>query len=210
MSAYLDLTADAAAYGIPTGATAAHVVMASGLIDEYLRRPEGLVWAPDYSGRPGWMVGMTPIATFNSTGGILAGANVVVPVTNMFKTTTLLGEVVVLDRTGASPEICTVTAVGTTSISEDKYPGNVQIINHKDMPPNAHSLPDVLDRIADLLRTTRTEKTPLQKQLDGLAHSLAKLAGLIVAAVFVIGLLRATPPEDNLVDAVALAVGRRL
>lgn len=32
-------------------------------------------------------------------------------------------------------------------------------------------------------------RTPLQKQLDGLAHSLAKLAALIVVAVLVIGMV---------------------
>ncbi|MEY3035353.1 MAG: hypothetical protein RLZ86_1975, partial [Actinomycetota bacterium] len=39
-----------------------------------------------------------------------------------------------------------------------------------------------IGRIAGLLRETETEKTPLQKQLEGLAHSLAKLSGVIVAA----------------------------
>ncbi len=63
-----------------------------------------------------------------------------------------------------------------------------------------------IGRIAGLLRSTETEKTPLQKQLDGLAHSLAKLAGLIVAAVFVIGLLRGDTVEELLLLAVALAV----
>ena len=63
-----------------------------------------------------------------------------------------------------------------------------------------------IGRIADLLRNTDTERTPLQKQLDGLAHSLAKLAGGIVAAVFVIGLLRGEEVSDLLLTAVALAV----
>ena len=52
-----------------------------------------------------------------------------------------------------------------------------------------------IGRIAGLLRTTETETTPLQTQLDGLAHSLAKLAGVIVAAVFVIGLIRGEAVE---------------
>ena len=63
-----------------------------------------------------------------------------------------------------------------------------------------------IGRIAGLLRNTETERTPLQKQLDGLAHSLAKLAGVIVAAVFVIGLLRGESASDLLLTAVALAV----
>ncbi len=63
-----------------------------------------------------------------------------------------------------------------------------------------------IGRIAGLLRETETEKTPLQKQLEGLAHSLAKLSGLIVAAVFAIGLLRGNSVSELLNLAVALAV----
>ncbi|MEX0847307.1 MAG: HAD-IC family P-type ATPase, partial [Ilumatobacteraceae bacterium] len=63
-----------------------------------------------------------------------------------------------------------------------------------------------IGRIAGLLRATETERTPLQKQLDGLAHSLAKLAAGIVIAVFVIGLIRGESVSDLLLTAVALAV----
>jgi len=63
-----------------------------------------------------------------------------------------------------------------------------------------------IGRIAGLLRETATEKTPLQKQLDGLAHSLAKLAAIIVIAVIVIGLIRGQDVGDLLLTAVALAV----
>ena len=44
-----------------------------------------------------------------------------------------------------------------------------------------------MGRLATLLRETEAHATPLQKQLKGLAHSVAKLALAIVAAVFVIG-----------------------
>ena len=63
-----------------------------------------------------------------------------------------------------------------------------------------------IGRIAGLLSATVTERTPLQRQLDGLAHSLAKLAGAIVAAVFAIGLLRGQSVNDVMLTAVALAV----
>ena len=63
-----------------------------------------------------------------------------------------------------------------------------------------------IGRIAGLLRETETEKTPLQKQLEGLAHSLAKLSGVIVLAVFVIGLIRGNSVSELLNLAVALAV----
>ena len=61
-------------------------------------------------------------------------------------------------------------------------------------------------RIAGMLQATEVERTPLQRQLDGLAHSLAKLAAVIVTAVFVIGLIRGESASELLLTAVALAV----
>ncbi|MCO8128599.1 HAD-IC family P-type ATPase [Acidimicrobiia bacterium EGI L10123] len=63
-----------------------------------------------------------------------------------------------------------------------------------------------IGRIAGLLREAAPEKTPLQRQLDQLAHSLAKLAGVIVGLVFLIGLIRGEDISDLLLTAVALAV----
>ena len=63
-----------------------------------------------------------------------------------------------------------------------------------------------IGRIAGLLRATETDQSPLQKQLEGLAHSLAKLSGLIVAAVVAIGLWRGDDISSVLNMAVALAV----
>jgi P-type Ca2+ transporter type 2C len=63
-----------------------------------------------------------------------------------------------------------------------------------------------IGRIAGLLRDAEVEKTPLQHQLDGLAHSLAKLAGVIVGLVVVIGLVRGLTLGDLFLTAVALAV----
>ncbi len=63
-----------------------------------------------------------------------------------------------------------------------------------------------MGKVADLLRSTEAELTPLQRQLDGLAHSLAKLAGVVVALVFAIGLVRGQSLSDMLLTAVALAV----
>ncbi len=75
-----------------------------------------------------------------------------------------------------------------------------------EMEVTATGMHTEIGRIADLLRNTTAEKTPLQVQLDGLAHSLAKLAGAIVAAVFVIGLIRGEEVSQLVLTAVALAV----
>ena len=63
-----------------------------------------------------------------------------------------------------------------------------------------------IGRIAGLLHATEVDKTPLQKQLDTLAHSLAKLAGIIVLAVIAIGLIRGEELSALMLTAVALAV----
>jgi len=63
-----------------------------------------------------------------------------------------------------------------------------------------------IGRIAGLLRATETELSPLQRQLEGLAHSLAKLSAVIVAAVVAIDVIRGQSLSDTLNTAVALAV----
>ena len=75
-----------------------------------------------------------------------------------------------------------------------------------EMVVTATGMDTEIGRIAGLLASTETERTPLQRQLDGLAHSLAKLAAVIVAAMFVIGLLRGQSVSDVMLTAVALAV----
>lgn len=63
-----------------------------------------------------------------------------------------------------------------------------------------------IGRIAGLLASTPTEKTPLQRQLDGLAHQLVYLAGIVVALVMVTNIARGQSFGDVLLTAVALAV----
>ncbi|HUF32586.1 MAG TPA: cation-transporting P-type ATPase [Acidimicrobiales bacterium] len=75
-----------------------------------------------------------------------------------------------------------------------------------EMVVTATALDTEIGHIADLLRGTADELTPLQHQLHGLARSLAGLAGVIVALVVGIGLLRGQTVEDLLLTAVALAV----
>jgi P-type Ca2+ transporter type 2C len=75
-----------------------------------------------------------------------------------------------------------------------------------EMVVTATGMQTEIGRIAGLLNSTETERTPLQLQLDRLAHSLAKLAAGIVALVFVIGLARGESFGDLILTAVALAV----
>jgi len=61
-------------------------------------------------------------------------------------------------------------------------------------------------RIARLLETVETGRTPLQVNLDRLGHLLARAALVIVAVIVVLGLLRGQPFVEMLVFGIALAV----
>jgi hypothetical protein len=117
MSSYLNLPADAASFGLPAQVTAAQVRQASDYADSYLRRPEGLVWLPDYSGAPGWMANLTPRLTLIAGSAIAPGQNVVVPVTPSFNTADSVGEVLVLDRTGPNPEMVVISGAAPGQIT---------------------------------------------------------------------------------------------
>ncbi|MBK7597675.1 MAG: cation-translocating P-type ATPase [Acidobacteria bacterium] len=61
-------------------------------------------------------------------------------------------------------------------------------------------------RIAELLQTVESGKTPLQENLDRLGNALARAAFLVVAIIVVLGLLEGQPFVEMLVFGVALAV----
>ncbi|MFM8861921.1 MAG: cation-translocating P-type ATPase, partial [Acidimicrobiia bacterium] len=63
-----------------------------------------------------------------------------------------------------------------------------------------------MGRIAGLLGATTSEQSPLQRQLDHLAHGLAKLAGVIVGLVFLIGIISGDSLSKLFLTSVALAV----
>ncbi len=63
-----------------------------------------------------------------------------------------------------------------------------------------------IGHIADLLANTETDKTPLQKQLDGLSKIIAIIAGIALVFVIVLGLLRGESFDTLFITGVALAV----
>ena len=60
--------------------------------------------------------------------------------------------------------------------------------------------------IADMLNKTQPEKTPLQKQLDGLTVIIAALAGIALVSVIILGLRSGQDVSDLFIVGVALAV----
>ncbi len=63
-----------------------------------------------------------------------------------------------------------------------------------------------IGHIADLLANTETDKTPLQKQLDGLSKIIASIAGIALVLVVLLGLLRGESFDTLFITGVALAV----
>jgi len=63
-----------------------------------------------------------------------------------------------------------------------------------------------LGRIATMLQTVRREPTPLQQRLSKLGQQLAVAALLIVAIVFVLGMLRGESPKLMFMTALSMAV----
>lgn len=70
------------------------------------------------------------------------------------------------------------------------YLGTAATFGHAEAVVTATGMKTELGRIADLIQGVGDEKTPLQRRMDQLSKSLALLAGVIIAIVFVIGLLR--------------------
>ncbi len=61
-------------------------------------------------------------------------------------------------------------------------------------------------KIAQLLQTVESGKTPLQENLDKLGSVLARAAFVVVALIVALGLLRGQPVVDMLIFGIALAV----
>ena len=61
-------------------------------------------------------------------------------------------------------------------------------------------------KIAQMLQTVETGKTPMQKNLDKLGHTLARAAFAVVAFIVALGLFRGQPFIEMLIFGIALAV----
>lgn len=107
-----------AAYGLPSSTAAGDVAQASTLIDAFLGRPEGLVWAPDGAGLPCYMAGLVGMGmALTAPGAISPGQSVAVPVTGP-GAAAQVGDVLILDRaTSGLTEAVTVISSTPTSVT---------------------------------------------------------------------------------------------
>jgi len=95
-----------------------------------------------------------------------------------------------------------------SSSAKVRRDGSIHEIPVRDLVPGDVVLVEAGDRIPADGRLTYADfdKSPLEKQLDQLAHGLAIMAGIIVAVVFMIGMISGESFSDQLLTAVALAV----
>ena len=105
-----------AEYGAP-GATEGQVEQASSLIDAYLRRPEGLVWAKDAQGLPAYMAAMEPTFTIDLASSIAPGQNVVIDI-GPYAAMLEVGDALLLDRELATAtEVCIANSISGTQVT---------------------------------------------------------------------------------------------
>ena len=127
MSLYL-APSDYGPYGLPASATQAQVMEASTYVDSYLRRPEGLVWMPDWAGNPAYMANLSPKMTLTLAAPIQPGASVVASVTPAsYYSPDTVGEVLVIDRAtaGTAGNVCEACAIALGNPA----PGQIMLAN---------------------------------------------------------------------------------
>jgi Ca2+-transporting ATPase len=86
------------------------------------------------------------------------------------------------------------------------FMGTVINYGHGEMVVTETGMSTELGNIADLIQSVKEEKTPLQQRLDRLGKWLAIAALVIVAVVFLLGILQGNSIEIMLLTAVSLAV----
>lgn len=121
-SAYLT-NDELAAYGLPDTTSAADIARASASVDAYLKRVEGLVWAPDCNGLPCYMAALEPSYTSALPIALTAGQAATITFPRAAAgMSSILGEVLIVDRASANlVEALTITAfnaqTGTITLS---------------------------------------------------------------------------------------------
>ena len=102
-------------FGLTTPLPAGLAEQASAIVDNYLKRPEGLLYQIDSTGKPAYMKALTPSMQFKAPGGIAPGTNVTVTVTpaSGWFVTVPSGS-----RTGSEANTWPETAVLATGLTE--------------------------------------------------------------------------------------------
>ena len=113
--------AEYAAYGVPAATPLPQVVQAGEIVNQIVKRPEGLVWVPDATGAPAYMAGLTPTMTYTLTTPIAPGTNVPATIAPAIATPDLVGDVLIIARgdTGVCEAVVVSAVTGRDSITLD-------------------------------------------------------------------------------------------
>ena len=104
-------------YGVPD-AGAPQIANACRVVNNFLSRPEGLLWSPDGNGTPAYMTNKQASVSLASASPISPGTSVGVTLPGAQLGSQNVGDVVILDR--ASPgitEACVITAVNGNTLT---------------------------------------------------------------------------------------------
>lgn len=114
-------------YGLTTPIPAGLAEQASAIVDNHLKRTEGLLYQVDKNGNPAYMKALTPSMQLKIAAPITAGTNVVVTITPAVARQDMVGEVLVLDR--SSPDTMEAVIVAAYTGANQLTLANVQF-NH--------------------------------------------------------------------------------
>jgi len=149
-------------YGIPT-ATAAQVDTATRLANNFMGRPEGVLWVPDANGFPAYMAWKNPTLSQPVPQGIPAGQNVVVNIPGSNYGLQNIGEIVILDRGNpAKIEACNISAAVPGQVTLQ----NVQFTHGSTALDFGMTICDELP-LAQGRTTVMMTRTPLAQLLSG-------------------------------------------
>lgn len=115
----------------------------------------------------------------------------------------LTGESVPVDK-HADADVPAAAAIGDRITMA--WMNTTVVRGRAEMVVTATGMSTEIGRVADLLASAETSKTPLERQLDHLSHRLAIIAGLAAAVVFVAQWIIEDSFRDAVLGAVALAV----
>ena len=151
-----------AEYGV-AGTSEGQVEQASSLVDAYLRRPEGLVWAPDAQGLPAYMKALEPTFSITLESPLTPGQNVVVDL-GAYATLLEVGDALLLDREqAAATEVCIANSISGTNVTLQQV-----------LYPHAAGAKVESDMVIKEMRTlpsgrplTNTSRRPLMRLISG-------------------------------------------
>lgn len=183
-SQYIEVE-EAPQYGLKS-ITDAQLIKASTLIDAYLGRPEGLVYAPDFSGNPSYMAALSPSVTFKLTQPIDPGSSVPVSLNGPIGILQM-GDVLILDRATGTGEdeanVCEACTVATTTAPGTLSPQiTLQTVQNSHIVGATADLGLVIEEqkyMPDGRPLTMVSRTPLMNILSGVGRYAYERRGAV-------------------------------